>query len=131
MAKNGGWGIGGGHWPAAGATMPLAEQVLAPSDALVFHGHYARAGNDLVITSDFGARFVAEDYFAGHRRATLVSPNGATLDGDVVAALAGATRPLTYAQATPLAPNQIGRVETVSGTATAIRNGQPVVLNVG
>ena len=77
-----------------------------------------------------GHEFVARDYFRGENRATLASPDGANLTGKTVEALAGQ---VDYAQAggniTPA--KVIGQVTKLTGSATAIRNGVSISLNVG
>jgi class 3 adenylate cyclase len=61
-----------------------------------------------------------------------VSPEGALLSASLVGLLAGSAMPSQYAQAAaPAAQQPIGRVETVSGSATVTRNGFAVDLNVG
>src|SRR5262249_17535860 len=61
-----------------------------------------------------------------------VSPEGALLSASLVELLSGSAAPGQYAQAAaPAAQQPIGRVETVSGSATVTRNGVAVDLNVG
>ena len=65
----------------------------------------------------------------------MLGPDGATLSGDAVAALAGPRAPNQYAQAgAPAASTgqpQIGAVDKVTGNVTVLRNGASVTLNVG
>ncbi|MGA0595765.1 VCBS domain-containing protein [Enterovirga sp. CN4-39] len=108
-----------------------AESVRIPDAHLMFQGEYSREGFDLVIENET-SRLLISDYFRAAKRPTLEGPDGAFLTGDVVAALAISEDGLRYAQATPPAPQAaIGRVETVTGQATVIRNGTPVVVNQG
>ncbi|NNM73178.1 VCBS domain-containing protein [Enterovirga aerilata] len=108
-----------------------AATIRIPDAHLMFQGEYRREGFDLVI-EDEANRIVLNDYFRAAKRATLESPQGARLTEDVVAALTIDEHGLRYAQATPpQGQAAIGRVETVAGQATAIRNGTPVVLNQG
>ena len=74
--------------------------------------------------------FVARDYFRGENRATLASPDGANLSGKTVGALAGQ---VDYAQAGGnIVPEKvIGQVTKLTGSATAVRNGVSITLNVG
>src|SRR5262249_22605270 len=84
-------------------------------------------------TGEDGHRVVVPDYFKHERLPTLLSPEGASITGDVVEALAGSPAAGQYAQAggQASAPETIGRVATATGTATAVRNGVVVILNVG
>lgn len=108
-----------------------AGAVRIPDAHLMFQGEYRREGFDLVIEDD-RSRVVVEEYFRAGKRPDLESPDGARLTEDVVAALAISEHGTRYAQAGPPAPQAaIGRVETVTGQATVIRNGTPVVLNQG
>ena len=69
------------------------------------------------------------DYFRGEKRPTLVSPEGAPLDPKVIAALTGYA---DYAQAgNPPSPVVIGHVVKMTGSASVIRNGVSVVVNIG
>jgi len=103
--------------------------LIVPDPNLLFRGDYKRAGADLVLSND-EREFVIRDYFKGENRAALASPDGAHLSGDLVNALAGHVQ---YAQAAPgTATSQIiGHVTKLAGSATAIRNGVPVILNNG
>ncbi len=108
-----------------------ADTIRLPDAHLMFQGEYRKEGFDLVIEDETSV-LIINDYFRAAKRATLESPEGARLTDDIVAALAIADHGERYAQATPPASQQqIGRVETVSGQATVIRNGTPVVLNQG
>ncbi|WP_150117566.1 Ig-like domain-containing protein [Microvirga vignae] len=73
------------------------------------------------------------DYFTHGRHPSLTTPEGASLTGETVEALAGAGVPEHYVQATNMASTRvpIGRVEKVSGSATVLRNGVPVELHLG
>ncbi|HYI31757.1 MAG TPA: FecR domain-containing protein, partial [Bradyrhizobium sp.] len=105
------------------------DTVVVPDAHLLFSGDYKRSGLDLVLSKD-GSEFVARDYFRGENRATLASPDGANLTGKTVSALAGQ---VDYAQAGGgIAPEKvIGQVTKLTGSATAIRNGVSISLNVG
>ncbi len=109
-----------------------SDTIQIPNADLMFSGEYHRAGTDLVLSSPDGEHFTVHDYFRGEKRPTLSSPNGATLSGDIVEALTGHG---SYAQAATSAndapPQAIGKVASVQGGATAIRNGVAVTLNVG
>lgn len=98
---------------------------------LLFQGEYSRLGFDLVIRDDAN-RLTLHDYFRPGRRPNLVSEEGASLSSEVVEALALSSHGPRYAQAgTAPAAATIGRVETVGGTASVLRSGSAVALNVG
>ena len=109
--------------------------VTIPDAHFLFHADFKRSGSfDLTLTGEDGQRLVVPDYFKHDRLPTLLSPEGAALNGDVVGALAGPLAPGQYAQAgapAPAAAEAIGRVASASGNATAVRNGVSVTLNVG
>src|SRR5687768_17066397 len=112
---------------------PEGAHLTIPDAHLLFNAEFKRAGSDLILTGPDGKRVVVADYFKSDKLPTLVSPEGAALGGEIVAALAGSHAPGQYAQATAPTPTTapIGRVETVSGNVVAVRNGVAVVLNVG
>src|SRR5436190_20294987 len=104
-----------------------------PDAHFLFHADFKRNGPDLVLTGEDGHRIVVPDYFKHEKLPTLLSPEGAALSGDVIAALVGPQAPGQYAQAGAPAtgPEVIGRVAAVTGQAVAIRNGVAVALNAG
>ena len=99
------------------------------SSALLFSGNYDRVGIDLVISSETESVSV-QDYFRGEHRASLMSPEGASLSGRVIEAM---TVRAQYAQADQIASAvpAVGNVAKVSGTAVVTRNGVPVELRQG
>ena len=103
--------------------------VTVPDAHLLFSGEYTRTGHDLVI-SDHLHRFVLHDYFSGASRPVLLSPDGAALDPEYVEAVTGHTE---YAQAgAPAAGGKvIGHCIKITGSASVVRNGVAVVVNVG
>ncbi|WP_334405011.1 hypothetical protein [Bradyrhizobium sp. AZCC 2289] len=106
-----------------------AGGVLIPDAHLLFSGDFKRAGVDLIL-SDAQKQITIRDYFRGEKHQPLYSPDGAYLTGDVVSALAGYTQ---FAQADGGASigKIIGHVTKVAGSATAIRNGVSIILNLG
>ena len=122
----------GSHLTASFDFVPLphhidADTVTIPDAHLLFAGRFERSGTDLII-SDREHRFVVNDYFHGDKRPILISPDGAPLDAKVVEALTGHT---AYAQAgTPPAPKLIGHVVKLTGSASIVRNGVTVEVNV-
>ena len=122
--------------PSPGAEPRVYDShVVVPDAHLLFNGEFKRVGsNDLKIVGEDGESFFIPDYFASDTRAHLMSPEGATLSASVVAALAGPLAPGQHAQAGGQAASTqpvIGRVDALSGSATVVRNGVTVSLNVG
>lgn len=112
-----------------GASAATGGRVVVGDSHLVFSGHYARSGSDLVISDD-DRKLLVPDYFKGTGRADIYSREGASLSGAVVDALAG---PTVFAQAGAAAPagTPIGKVAKLTGTASVVRNGVTVDLNIG
>ena len=103
--------------------------ITVPDAHLLFHGDYKRSGLDLIVSND-ERELIVPDYFKGEKRASLASPDGARLTGEIVGALTGHTQ---YAQASGAADagRVIGHVTKLAGNATVIRNGVSVILNMG
>jgi hypothetical protein len=109
-----------------------ADRIDIPDTELLFRGHFARSGPDLILTGQDGHRVVVTGYFTTEKHPDLVAPNGAHLTGDLVDLLAGSPTPGQYAQAkTVLPPEAIGKVEKVVGQVTLIHNGVAGPLHVG
>ena len=106
-----------------------SSSIIIPDAHLLFYGDYKRSCVDLIISKD-GNQLVVPHYFKGQHHASLASPDGYHLTGDIVNALAGNVE---YAQASNVtdAGKVIGHVTKLTGTATAIRNGVSVILNNG
>jgi hypothetical protein len=122
--------------PAPGAAPRVyGSHVTVPDAHLLFNGEFKRVGtSDLKIVGEDGQSFFIPDYFASETRAHLMSPQGATLSPNVVEALAGPLAPGQLAQAGGQAASSqpvIGRVDALAGSATVVRNGVTVALNVG
>ena len=105
------------------------SSITIPDAQLLFNGDYKRSGVDLILSKD-DHHLVVPGYFKGENRASLASPDGAHLTGDIVNALAGHVE---YAQAGNIADagRVIGHVTKLVGTAIAIRNGVSIILNNG
>jgi hypothetical protein len=128
-STEGGYGIGAStdHVDAS-----HADRIDIRDAELLFRGHFARAGPDLVLTGQDGHRIVVTSYFTAEKHPDLVAPNGAHLNGDLVDLLAGSPTPSQYAQArTTLPPDAIGKVEKVVGQVTLIHNGVAGPTHVG
>ena len=118
--------------PAGGTDDALpsgGHTVVVPDAHLLFSGDYKRAGVDLVLSKD-GHEYVVPDYFKGAARAALASPDGASLSGSLVTALTGEVQVAQLGGATAAA-QVIGTVTRLTGSATAIRNGVSIQLNMG
>jgi hypothetical protein len=104
-----------------------------PDSHLLFTAQFSRAGADLVLTGEAGKAFVVHDYFATDVHARLLSPEGAALSPDVVAALAGPQAPGQYAQAGAAQPaaQAVGRVVQADSDATIVRNGVAMAAHAG
>jgi VCBS repeat-containing protein len=113
-----------------GVSSGAATSIVVDDARLLFSGDYARHGTDLVLSKD-GHDHVISDYFKGAQRKALSSPDGAMLSPDLVKALVGEVQ---VAQAGGVAAGSaevIGTVSKLTGSATAIRNGVSVTLNIG
>ncbi|WP_046826308.1 tandem-95 repeat protein [Afipia massiliensis] len=100
---------------------------------LLFHADFKRTGDDLTLIGGDGSVHVVMGYFKTSAPATIQSPSGAALTGDVIAALAGPRAAGQHASATTqeASAQAIGQVAKLEGHATVIRNGVAIVLNVG
>ncbi|MCX7309864.1 MAG: hypothetical protein NTZ72_18775 [Afipia sp.] len=111
---------GGGHSATSG--------IVIPDKHLLFTGDYTREGNDLILSGP-DQKYVVHDYFKGEKRPALISEDGAMLSGKIVSSITGYVQ---YAQATPLdAAQVIGHVMKLTGSASVIRNGVTIELNIG
>ena len=112
------------------STHAPSDAIIIPDAHLLFHGDFKRSGVDLILSSG-DRELLLRDYFKGEKRPALASPDGAHLTGDLVNALSGYTQ---FAQAdgsASVAPQMIGHVTKLVGSATAIRNGVSIILNQG
>ena len=108
-----------------------AASLTIPDAQLLFSAEFKRSGSDLTLIGPDGRKFIVFDYFRFEKRPDLVSSDGATLAAQLVEKLSGSVAPDQYAQATPPAGSSaqvIGKVEKVTGSVTAIRNGVAVTL---
>lgn len=124
-----GQAFGAEHPSAPGGTHVVQSNgsgsVTIPGDgALLGGGDYSRSGSDLVLHGPNGQEIVVRDYFATDHPPKLVASSGASLDGDVVARLAG---PRAAGQLAQAAGGQtdastemvgIGKVKSVKGEVT-------------
>src|SRR4029453_14244688 len=117
---------------AAIAVEPGSAVVTVPDTHFLCTADFKRKGSDLVLTGEDGRKILVPDYFRQEKQPDLVSPEGAILSANVVELLAGPATPGQYAQAgAPAAPPPTGRVETAAGSATVVRNGVAIEVNVG
>jgi VCBS repeat-containing protein len=106
-----------------------ADAIIVPDAQLLFHAHFSRSGTDLILSKDHH-EYVVHDYFTGEKRAPLASPDGAHLTADIVKALVGEVE-VSQAGTAPAASQVIGHVTKLQGSATVIRNGVSIILNMG
>jgi hypothetical protein len=78
-----------------------------------------------------GTTHVVSDYFKGSLRAALSSPDGAHAVRRSRQALVGEVQVAQLGGGANAAAQVIGSVTKLTGSATAIRNGVSVMLNVG
>ena len=107
-----------------------ADAVIVPDAQLLFHADYSRSGRDLILSRDHHEEYVVHDYFRGEKRAPLASADGAHLTADIVKALVGEVE-VSQAGAASAASQVIGHVTKLQGSATVIRNGVSIILNIG
>ncbi|CAN5277520.1 hypothetical protein BH10PSE11_BH10PSE11_04100 [soil metagenome] len=112
---------------------PRGSHVAVVDADLLFNADFKRSGDDLKLVGADGKFLLLPDYFKSGVHATLLSPEGAALTGDIVAALAGPRAAGQYASATiePSAIPAIGHVVKLEGHATVVRNGVAITLNLG
>jgi hypothetical protein len=106
-----------------------ADAIVVPDAHFLFNADFKRSGLDLVLSGD-NHEFVLHDYFKGEKRVPLASPDGAHLTGDLVTALTGAVD-VSQAGAPAASGQVIGHVTKLVGSATVIRNGVSIILNMG
>ncbi|MGE5157857.1 MAG: VCBS domain-containing protein, partial [Gemmatimonas sp.] len=106
-----------------------ADAIIVPDAHFLFNADFKRSGLDLVLSRD-DHELVLHDYFKGEKRAGLASPDGAHLTGDIVNALTGAVE-VSQAGAAATGGDVIGHVTKLVGSATVIRNGVSIILNMG
>ena len=116
--------------------MSILRQVHAPADAIIvpdaqllFHGDFKRAGNDLVVSKD-RPRFCPARLLQGREARRDCIPDGAHLTGDIINALVGEVH-VSQAGNAQLASQVIGHVTKLQGSATIVRNGVSIILNMG
>lgn len=117
---------------ASSRSADAETSILFPDRNLLFTADFRRSGADLVLIGHDRTAVIL-GYFTHERPPNLTTPEGASLTGATVEALAGADGLEQYAQAANVAATRvpIGRVEKVSGSATVLRNGVPVELHLG
>ena len=97
-------------------------RVVVPGGEFLQTAEFVRAGPDLILVGEDGTRILVKDYFAQPSPPALVSDNGAVIDPDLAAILAGPLAPNQYAQAAAdtatdasAAPSSIGKVSVLHG----------------
>jgi VCBS repeat-containing protein len=117
---------------ASSGSPDTEPSIIFPDKDLLFTADFKRSGADLMLVRHETTAVIL-NYFREDRRLSLITPEGASLTGATVEALAGPDPSGQYAQATPAAATRasIGRVEKVSGSATVLRNGVLIELHLG
>lgn len=117
---------------ASGKNVDADGTIVFPDADLLFTSDFKRSGTDLLLIGQDVTALIT-GYFKDDRRPNIRTPEGASLTGETIDALAGPDPPGQYAQSTDTTTARvpIGRVEKVSGTATVLRNGVPVELHLG
>ncbi|MBI3445964.1 MAG: FecR domain-containing protein, partial [Magnetospirillum sp.] len=110
-----------------------AAKILVPGGDFLLNAEYIRQGGNLVLVGADGTRVVIQDYFVTEAPPPLITESGATIDAALAGKLAGPLAPGQYAQAGGgSGATAIGKVETLSGTATAKRaDGTVIDLHKG
>ena len=107
-----------------------ADSIVVPDAHFLFNADFKRSGVDLVLSKD-DHELVLHDYFKGEKHKALASPDGAHLTGDIVDALTGYVQIAQAGGGTAAASAVIGHVTKLQGSATVIRNGVSIILNMG
>ncbi|QRM30308.1 Ig-like domain-containing protein [Microvirga sp. VF16] len=117
---------------ASGSRSDPEASIVFPDKDVLFTADFKKSGADLVLVRQETSAVIL-DYFRGDRRLNITTPEGAILTGETVEALASSDLQGQYAQLSNTAAVRapIGRVEKVSGTATVLRNGVSIDLQVG
>lgn len=108
-------------------------QLSVPWGSFIQDADYVRAGSDLILTGNDGARIIIVDFFNYPDPPALISDTGLIIDGAVAARLAGSQAPGQFAQAggAGLAA-AIGQVRTVEGEVIVTRaDGSTEQLSAG
>ncbi|MCP3390548.1 VCBS domain-containing protein [Bradyrhizobium sp. CCGB12] len=112
---------------------PDASVAAIQDTHLLLSADFKRVGDDLRLIGADGKIHVVAGYFKSENLHALRSPDGATLSGEIVAALAGPAAPGGYAAKDAPSPAMqvIGHAVRVEGQVTVLRNGVVVALNNG
>ncbi len=107
-----------------------ADAIVVPDAHFLFNADFKRSGVDLILSGD-DRELVLHGYFKGEKHKALASPDGAHLTGDLVNALTGHVEIAQAGGGTAAASSVIGHVTKLAGSATVIRNGVSIILNMG
>ncbi len=107
-----------------------ADAIVVPDAHFLFNADFKRSGVDLVLSSD-DHELVLHEYFKGEKHKALASPDGAHLTGELVDALTGHVELAQAGGAVAAASAVIGHITKMQGSATVIRNGVSIILNMG
>ena len=107
-------------------------QVVVPRGVDLAGAEFARVGDNLVIVTVDGQILVVEGFFESDPLPDLVAGDGAIVAGATVAGLVDAEGGMPEAPDNSAGVLQVGTVEAVSGSATALRaDGTRVALREG
>ena len=107
-------------------------QVVVPRGVDLAGAEFARVGDNLVIVTVDGQILVVEGFFESDPLPDLVAGDGAIVAGATVAGLVDAEGGMPEAPDNSAGALQVGTVEAVSGSATALRaDGTRVALREG
>jgi hypothetical protein len=107
-----------------------ADSIVVPDAHFLFNADFKRSGVDLILSGD-DRELVLHDYFKGEKHKALASPDGAHLTGNLVDALTGHVEVAQAGGGPAAASAVIGHVTKLAGSATVIRNGVSIILNMG
>ncbi len=107
-----------------------ADAIVVPDAHFLFNADFKRSGVDLILSGD-DRELVLHDYFKGEKHKALASPDGAHLTGALVDSLTGHVEIAQAGGGTAAASAVIGHVTKLAGSATVIRNGVSIILNMG
>ena len=116
-----------------GGVQNFGDPIIVPGGAWPLKADFLRQGPDLLISGRDGESFVVRDYFFHETVVDIHTEGGAVLPGAIVERLTGGLAPGQYAQTnSDVGSDKVGLVETVVGTATALRvDGTKVELTAG
>ncbi|MEL0021806.1 MAG: FecR domain-containing protein, partial [Rickettsiales bacterium] len=116
-----------------GGTAAAGSAIVVPGGTWPLQSEFLRQGPDLLISGKAGESYIVRDYFLDGNQAQIQTEGGAVLPASLVERLVKVTAAGQYAQSAGTDSAEIvGRVETVLGKASALRNdGSQLELTAG